>query len=170
MNSIITPSVPRQKKRLFFSVLLCSFAFMGVALGGEPMVHFAWSPYLHPWSNSPTSIALEAEWIVYPNGLDSGGLGPPHDFALTTTTPHGMEGGELLFRYKTGETPYFGITDCDTSGLGCPPNQFKSLNDASLEKYIGTRVINGQSFPFFAIDFLTVGLRDLHKSTLFVLI
>ena len=146
MNSIMTPSLLSKKRYLLISVLFCCLTFTSVALGGFPLIRFVWKPGFHPWSNSPTSSVLEAEWIVYPNGLETGSPVGPHNFYLTTTNPHCVQGGEILFHYGTGFAPTFVIYDCNGSVEPCPPTQYTALNSPSLQPYIGTREINEQSF------------------------
>lgn len=132
MNSIQTPSLSREKKRFLLPFLLCSLAFTSVALGGVNMISFNWPGNFHPYTNNPSSATLEAEWIVYPNGLP--GNPGQLDFYLTATTPHQVNGGEILFRYDPYGAPYFGLF----------PYFFKSLNDPTMAPYIGTHFILGQ--------------------------
>jgi hypothetical protein len=134
MNSIQTPSLPGGKKRYCFPFLLCSLAFTSVALGGVSLIRFEWLPNFHPYSNanSASSAALEAELIVYPNGL-----APENDFYITATTPHSVDGGEILIRYYGGAT-YFGLEE--------GPAIHTPLDDKSMEDYIGTNVFNSQTY------------------------
>lgn len=129
MNSIQTPSWPREKKRFFFLFLLCSLALTSVALGGTFLIRFEWPSTFHQYTNNPTSAVLEAEWIVYPNGLP-----PENDFYLTATTPHMVDTDEIRFRYWPDHKEFI------------YSNNYWNLDDRVMAPYIGTRVINGQSF------------------------
>jgi hypothetical protein len=134
MNSIQTPSVPGEKKRFLFPfLLLCSLAFTSVAFGGVDMISFNWPDTFHPYTNDPGSAALEAKWIVYPNGLP--GNPPGLDFYLTATTPHQVNGGEILFRYGYNFPPYFGLF----------PYYYKSLNDPTMAPYLNTEFLFGEN-------------------------
>ena len=142
MNSIQTPSLPREKKRFLFFFLLCSLAVTSVAFGGANLISFLWPGNFHPYTNSAGSAILEAEWIVYPNGLVPGtnGVPNPQDFYLTATTPHQVNGGEILFRYHPygnppGQSPYFGLF----------PYAYQSLNDPAMAPYFNTQFIFGQN-------------------------
>lgn len=135
MNSIQTPSLPRERKRFLFSFLLCSLAFTSVAFGGLNLISFNWPGNFHPYTNNPSSSVLEAEWIVYPNGLPPGPSGPnPQDFYLTATTPHNVNGGEILFRYWPSHQEFalYGYF-------------YSNLNDPAMAPYIGTQFILGQN-------------------------
>ncbi|HKP05569.1 MAG TPA: hypothetical protein VJU77_19620 [Chthoniobacterales bacterium] len=130
MNPIQTPSLPRGKKRFLLPILLCSLAFTSVAFGGAFLVHFDWPSNFHPFTNSPGSATIEAEWIVYPKGL-----GPYNNFYLTSTTPHMVHGSEVLFFYYGGNAVfklYGGTTEM-------------FLNPDTVNPYIGTRVILGET-------------------------
>jgi hypothetical protein len=139
MNSIQTPSLPGGKKRFLFPFLVCSLAFTSVAFGGANLISFLWPGTFHPYTNNPGSAILEAEWLVHPNGLPPGsnGVPNPQDFYLTATTPHQVNGGEILFRYWPGGPPYFGLF----------PFAYQSLNDPAMAPYIGTHFILGENRP-----------------------
>jgi hypothetical protein len=144
MNSIPTPSLPKEKKRFLLPFLLCSLAVTSVALGGPSMISFSWPDTFHPYTNDPGSAILEAEWIVYPNGLPAAGATPnPLDFYLTATTPHMTHGGEILFRYWPGhqEFSYFGYF-------------YSNLDDTDIQDFIGTKTILGQSRSVLKYRFL----------------
>lgn len=137
MNSLQTPSLSKEKKRFLLPFLLCSLAFTSVALGGVGMISFSYPDEFHPFTNDPGSAILEAEWIVYPNGLPAAGASPspnPLDFYLTATTPHMTYGGEILFRYWPGHQEFslFGYF-------------YSNLDDTNIQPYIGTKTILGQS-------------------------
>jgi hypothetical protein len=135
MNSIQTPSLPKEKKRFLFPFLLCSLAFTSVAFGGVNLISFNWPDTFHPHTNNPGSAILEAEWIVYPNGLPPGPVNPnPQDFYLTATTPHQVNGSEILFRYWPNHQEFalYGYF-------------YSNLNDAAMAPYIGSKVILGQT-------------------------
>jgi hypothetical protein len=131
MNSIQTPSVPGEKKRFLFSfLLLCSLAFTSVAFGGTSLIRFQWQDSFHPFTNSAGSATIDAEWIVYPNGL-----APENNFYLTSTTPHMVNGSEILFFYYEGHAVF--------KLFGGTTEMF--LNTPAAQPYIGTRVILGES-------------------------
>lgn len=129
MNSIQTPSFPKEKKRFLLPFLLCSLAFTSVAFGGTNLIRFVWNDTFHPWTNSAGSAVLEAEWIVHPDGL-----APENDFYLTATTPHMVNGSEILFRYFNGNAQFL--------MYGWFENY---LTEEVMEPYIGTTVINNQT-------------------------
>lgn len=141
MNSIQTSSSPKGKKRLLFSFLLCSLALTSVALGGTSLIRFQWQDTFHPFTNSPGSATIEAEWIVYPNGL-----APENNFYLTSTTPHMVNGSEILFFYYEGHAVfklYGGTTEV-------------FLNTPAAQPYIGTRLILGETRSVMRYQFSNV--------------
>ena len=130
MNSIQTPSFPKEKKRFLLPFLLCSLAFTSVALGGTSLIRFEWNSNFHPFTNNTGSAAIEAEWIVYPNGLAGG-----NNFYLTATTPHMVHGSEVLFFYYGGNAVFkmFG------------GNIELELDSEDADPYITTRTILGET-------------------------
>jgi hypothetical protein len=130
MNPIQTPSLPREKKRFLLPFLLCSLLFSNAAFGGAFLIRFDWLNTFHQFTNSPGSATIEAEWIVYPNGL-----APENNFYLTTTTPHMVHGSEVLFFYYEGHAVF--------KLFGDDAEMF--LNTPAAQTYIGTRVILGQT-------------------------
>jgi hypothetical protein len=139
MNSIKTPSLPREKKRFLLPFLLCSLAFTSVAFGGTSLIRFQWDDLFHEFTNDPGSAAIEAEWIVYPDGLDT-----DNNFYLTSTTPHMVNGSEILFFYYDGNAVF--------KLFGGTTELF--LDTTEAEPYIGTRVILGETYSVMRYRFI----------------
>lgn len=147
MNSI-TPLLTTGKKRFLFLFILCSLALTNAAVGGTFLISYYWNPQFHPFTNSPGSATIEAEWIVYPAGL-----APENNFYLTSTTPHMVNGSEILFFYFGGNAVfklYGGTTEM-------------WLNPETVNPYIGTRVILGETHSVMRYRFSNVRTAGPNK-------
>jgi hypothetical protein len=147
MNSI-TQSLTRGRKCFLFLFILCSLALTNAAVGGTFLIYYYWNPLFHPFTNSPGSATIEAEWIVYP-----GGLAPANNFYLTSTTPHMVNGSEILFFYFGGNAVfklYGGTTEM-------------WLNPNTVNPYIGTRVILGETHSVMRYRFSNVRTAGPNK-------
>ena len=128
-------------KRRFCSFLVCTLILTKVACAGTNLIRFHWFDSFHAWANEPTSSVLDSELIVYPDGLPN-----ENDFGITATTPHNLDGGEIIVRYAGRQAIFYLFEHCEDPAYPCPANQYTLLNDPAIKPYIGVRQIAGQDF------------------------